>query len=99
MSLAAIFKKPIKISNIRAKRRDPGLKPQHLQSVIVASRICGGQVHGAKIGSTEIEFVPGDLTAKYREVIDTGTAGSISLMAQTIIPISVFGNIDLDVEI
>ena len=99
MSLAAIFKKPIKIINIRAKRRDPGLKPQHLQSVLVASRICGGTVRGADLGSTEIEFVPGNVREKYSEVIDTGTAGSISLIAQTIMPISIFGNIDLNVEI
>jgi len=99
MSLATIFKKPIRITNIRAKRRDPGLKPQHLQSVLVASRLCGGTVHGAEIGSTSIEFLHGELNTKYREVIDTGTAGSISLIAQTIIPISIFGEIDLDVEI
>jgi len=99
MSLATIFKKPIRITNIRANRRDPGLKPQHLQSVIVASRLCGGTVNGAEIGSTSIEFLPGELNAKHHGVIDTGTAGSISLIAQTIIPISIFGSIVLDVEI
>ena len=54
---------------------------------------------GASVGSTELEFVPGTLPKKFSGTIDTGTAGSVSLIAQTIIPISIFGNVELDVEI
>jgi RNA 3'-terminal phosphate cyclase (ATP) len=99
LTLAAIFWKPIRIMKIRAGRREPGLRPQHLQSVIATNRICEGKVRGASVGSTEIEFLPGRLPKKFNGLLDTGTAGSISLIAQTIIPISIFGGVDLDVEI
>jgi RNA 3'-terminal phosphate cyclase (ATP) len=56
-------------------------------------------VRGASVGSTEIEFLPGRLPRKFSGLLDTGTAGSISLIAQTIIPVSIFGGVDLDVEI
>ncbi|HYB03019.1 MAG TPA: RNA 3'-terminal phosphate cyclase [Nitrososphaerales archaeon] len=99
LTLAAVFCKPIRITRIRAGRKEPGLKPQHLQSVLAATRICEGKVRGASVGSTEIEFLPGRLPKKFNGLLDTGTAGSISLIAQTILPISIFGGVDLDVEI
>ncbi len=99
LSLAAIYHKPIRIIKIRAGRKEPGLRPQHLQSVLVASKISGGVVEGASIGSTEIEFTPGSLPSRFADVVDTGTAGSVTLIAQTIIAISMFGRVELDVEI
>ena len=77
----------------------PGLRPQHLQSVLVVSKLSGGTIEGAEIGSTQIRFTPGPLPKKFSDLIDTRTAGSISLIAQTIIPISIFGGVELDVEI
>jgi RNA 3'-phosphate cyclase len=99
LSLATIFGKPIRISKIRAGRREPGLRPQHLHAVLVSSKISGGRVQGAKVGSTEIEYVPGSRTDPFRETVDVGTAGSIGLIAQTIIPISLFKNIELDLQV
>ncbi len=99
LTLGAIFSKPIRITRIRVGRREPGLRPQHLQSVLATTRICEGKVRGATVGSTEIEFLPGRLPKKFNGLLDTGTAGSISLIAQTIIPISIFGGTELDVEI
>ncbi len=99
LSLAAIYQKPVRIFNIRAGRKEPGLRPQHLQSVLVVSKLSGGAIEGAEIGSTQIRFTPGPLPKRFSDLIDTRTAGSISLIAQTIIPISIFGGVELDVEI
>jgi RNA 3'-terminal phosphate cyclase (ATP) len=99
LSLAAIYHRAIRISNIRAGRKEPGLRPQHLESVLAASKISGGSVSGASVGSTQIEFTPGVLPKKIVHLIDTGTAGSISLIAQTLIPIAIFGGVELETEI
>jgi RNA 3'-phosphate cyclase len=99
LSLAAIYGRSVKITKIRAKRKDPGLRPQHVQSVLSAAKISGGEIKGANIGSTEIEFSPGKLPESFTGIIETGTAGSVTLIAQTIIPISIFGKVDLDLEI
>lgn len=99
ITLASVLGKRIRISKIRAGRKQPGLRPQHLQAVLAATKISGGDVHGASVGSTEIEFSPAKIPKRYAGVIDTGTAGSIPLIAQTIIPISIFGGVELDVEI
>ena len=85
LALSCLFTEPFHISNIRKVRKKPGLMPQHLASVHVAQRISWAEVSGDHKGSTELTFVPrrvrsGDYT------FNIGTAGSISLVLQTIIP-------------
>lgn len=71
--------------NIRARRRNPGLQRQHLAAVQAAAQICAAQVEGANIGSQQLVFVPGAVTAgDYR--FDIGTAGSTTLVLQTVLP-------------
>lgn len=87
LTLSCITKKPIIIENIRQNRKNPGLKPQHLTSIKILQKICNATVEGANIGSTYFKFIPNEIEeAKLRE--DTGTAGSISLILQVLIPIS-----------
>jgi len=99
MTLATIFQKPVKITKIRAGRRQPGLRPQHLQAVLVTSKLCGGEVQGASVGSTEVEYMPGAAREPFRKTVDVGSAGSLSLILQTIIPLSIFRNQDLDLRL
>jgi RNA 3'-terminal phosphate cyclase (ATP) len=99
LSLASIFQKPIRVTNIRARRSQTGLRPQHLQSVIYAAKICNAALSGASVGSTEITFAPGKLLKSFAEKIDTGTAGSVSLIMQTLIPISLFGRVGLQLSL
>jgi RNA 3'-terminal phosphate cyclase (ATP) len=83
LSLSAITSKTVRISNIRAGRKQPGLRPQHLTSVEASSKICNGKVEGCFIGSTEIVFKPnGIIPGTYK--FDIGTAGSTSLVLQTL---------------
>jgi len=85
LSLSLAIGKPVRIENIRAKRERPGLLRQHLTAVLAASEIGGAEVEGATLGSKTLTFIPGPVrSGKHRFVI--GTAGSSTLVFQTILP-------------
>nr|KJR72288.1 MAG: ribosomal subunit interface protein [Vulcanisaeta sp. AZ3] len=89
LALSAVTGKAVKIFRIRAKRSNPGLQQQHLTSVLAAAKIANAQVTGAFKGSTELIFKPGKISCgKFR--FDIGTAGSVTLVIQTILPILIF---------
>jgi len=85
LSLSCITGKPFRIFNIRKHRSKPGLMHQHLVAVQAAARISSAEVHGCQLGSSELSFTPGVVSAgEYR--FDIGTAGSTPLVLQTLIP-------------
>jgi len=85
VGLAAALGHPVRIHDIRANRPVPGLRPQHLAAVRAAALVCGGELVGDEIGSRELTFRPGAVTpGQYR--FDIGTAGSTSLVCQTVLP-------------
>ena len=83
VALSSVTGRPVHIINIRAKRCNPGLSAQHLTAIKALARISGASLSGAKLGSTEIEFFPGEFVGRRHE-IDVGTAGAISLVLQTL---------------
>lgn len=86
LSLAAITGTEIVIEKIRGKREKPGLRRQHLTCVKAVAEVCGAKVSDVIVGSRELEFAPNAIKASdYR--FDVGTAGSVTLVAQTIIPV------------
>lgn len=83
LTLSAITGTPFEIFNIRAGRKTPGLRPQHLQAVKAIQQVSGASVTGAEVGSESITFSPGSI--KQGEYgFEIGTAGSVSLVLQTI---------------
>jgi RNA 3'-terminal phosphate cyclase (ATP) len=85
LTLSAITQKPIKIENIRHNRKVPGLRPSHLSTIKLLGKICNAKIDGLSVGSTCITFSPGQIQdARLQE--NVGTAGSISLILQAIIP-------------
>jgi RNA 3'-terminal phosphate cyclase (ATP) len=85
LALSCLFTQPFHIHNIRKGRQKPGLMPQHLTSVWVAQSISGAEVSGDYKGATELAFAPQDVrSGDY--AFDIGTAGSVTLVLQTIIP-------------
>ncbi len=84
LSLAMVTGKAFRISNIRAKRSKPGLQKQHLTCVQAAAQMTGARVEGDHIGSLSITFEPGSV-ASGDYYSDVGTAGSTSLVFQTIL--------------
>ena len=86
LSLSAITGTEIELRKIRAGRAKPGLKRQHLTCVKAVAEICGAKVSEVGVGSMELEFKPGPIKGgDYR--FDVGTAGSVTLVAQTVIPV------------
>ena len=85
LALACITGSNLHIENIRAARRKPGLAKQHLSCVNAAREICGGQCKGAAIGSQVLDFQPGPIRSG-EFTFDIGSAGSATLVIQTILP-------------
>lgn len=85
LGLSLATGKAFRIENVRAKRERPGLLRQHLTAVLAAAEIGGAEVEGASLGSRTLTFVPGSVRpGEHRFVI--GTAGSGTLVFQTILP-------------
>jgi len=93
LSLAALLGVAVRIENIRAGRPKPGLKAQHLTAVKALAEITQAQVKGAVLNSQELTFAPGRPRSGHY-VFDvaetTGSAGSVSLVAQAVLPALLF---------
>jgi RNA 3'-terminal phosphate cyclase (ATP) len=74
---------PFVVEKIRAGRKKPGLMRQHLTCVKAAALVCGADVEGATLGSTRLVFRPGAI-APGDHALDVGSAGSVSLVLQTV---------------
>jgi len=84
---SAIMCQPIHVTDIRAGRSDPGLKPQHLTTIQAAAEMCEAELTGARPGSREIWFKPGPIRGGEYS-FDIGTAGSVTLLLQCLTPIA-----------
>ena len=79
LSLSLMTGKPFTMVNIRAKRPEPGLRPQHRQCVLAAAQVSDAVVTGAEIGAQQLVFQPRALRwGNYH--FDIGTAGSTALL-------------------
>jgi RNA 3'-terminal phosphate cyclase (ATP) len=85
LALSMITGTPVRIDNIRAKRRKPGLLRQHLTCVTAAEKISSAKVSGGTLGSKSIVFEPGAISGGDYEFA-IGSAGSTVLVFQTILP-------------
>lgn len=83
LTLSLIKGQPFEIYNIRARRKNPGLQPQHLKCIEAATLISKGNAKGDHKGSLRLMFEPGEvIPGEYH--FEIGTAGSTSLVLQTI---------------
>ena len=89
LALSALLERPVKFYNIRANRKNPGLRPQHLTSVKALTEITGAKTEGAHQGSPELFFSPEAIKGgSYR--FDVQTAGATSLVVAAILPALLF---------
>jgi len=89
LSLAALLGDAVRITDIRAGRTKPGLRPQHLMAVKALAHITRAEVEGADLGSRELTFRPRAIQAGnyFFDVAEkTGSAGSVTLVAQALLP-------------
>ncbi len=90
LALAALRGRELRMDNIRARRSQPGLRPQHLTAVRALAAITRAEVSGDAVGSTSLIFrprgiSPGHYTSDVAE--RRGSAGSVCLIAQTLLPV------------
>jgi RNA 3'-terminal phosphate cyclase (ATP) len=91
LSLSVITGRPVRIENIRANRKKPGLAAQHLTSVQAAAMLCDAEVKGAELGSQTLQFIPhkqvraGDYFLDVAQAREGGSAGSVMLVLQTLL--------------
>ncbi len=85
LALSIITRRPLVMSNIRAGRAKPGLRRQHLTCVQAAAAMCNAELEGAAVGSQHLRFTPREATEATELAFDIGTAGSTTLVVQTIL--------------
>lgn len=87
VALAAVQSVPVRVVNVRARRRNAGLAPQHVAAVRAVASMCDGHCEGVEPRSTAFSFSPGrPRGGRYR--VDVGTAGSITLVLQAMLPVA-----------
>ncbi|MBW2997307.1 RNA 3'-terminal phosphate cyclase [Candidatus Woesearchaeota archaeon] len=84
LALSALTGKGFEVDKIRHGRKVPGLKAQHMHCVEALKKLCGATAEGAELGSEYLKFVPGKIEPKTVSV-DIGTAGSVSLLLQSLL--------------
>jgi len=91
LALAAVTGRPLVIENVRARRANPGLAAQHLTAVRAVGAICAAEIEGDALGSQTLRFTPRRPPAADSYLFDVsearpgGSAGAITLLAQTIL--------------
>jgi len=98
IALAGILEEPLHIFNIRHRRTKPGLRPQHLESVNTAAKLCNAETEGAVLGSRELWFKPNGIVPGVVNA-EIGTAGSIPMLLLTVLPICAYAKGDVSIHV
>jgi RNA 3'-phosphate cyclase len=98
VALSALFGRQVYIKNIRGKRPNPGIRPQHMTAIKAVAALCDAETKGLQIGSTDLYFMPRKkMSGSFK--FDVGTAGSISLVLQALMPAAAFSTGKTEFEI
>jgi RNA 3'-terminal phosphate cyclase (ATP) len=92
VALAALLREPVKIVNVRQSRTKPGLRPQHVSSVLACAQLCGARSEGVHVDSREFTFTPGERIAGGTFDWHIGTAGSTTMLALSVLPLACFAD-------
>ena len=97
VALSALTGKDVRITKIRDKRPNPGLQAQHVIAVRAVASVVGAETGGLSLGSRELVFRPRRCVAG-RFGFDVGTAGSIPLILQAVMPSAAYapGRVQFD---
>jgi RNA 3'-terminal phosphate cyclase (ATP) len=99
VSLAAITGKPIEVTDIRAKRDNPGLRPQHMTGVKILTDLFQAKVENLQVGAEWVRFAPSSKFEGGSVKFDVGTAGSIPMILMAVVPAVSLSNNHLEIEI
>jgi RNA 3'-terminal phosphate cyclase (ATP) len=85
LALSVVTGRKLRMYNIRAGRKRPGLQRQHLACVEAAAQLCRATTNALEVGASELVFTPGSEWPG-EIAVDIGTAGSTTLVVQTVLP-------------
>lgn len=97
-ALAAITGTAVTIANVRAKRANPGLAAQHLTAVKAVATLCDAEIDGLALKSQRLVFRPRPLRGGQFQ-FDVGTAGSITLVLQALLPAMIHSSVHVRARI
>ncbi len=98
IALSAVTGVPIRVYNIRAKRKDPGLKAQHMTAIKAVASLVDAEVKGLALRSQDLYFKPRTIKGGSFK-FDVGTAGSTTLVLQSLLPAAAFAPSRVNVEV
>jgi RNA 3'-terminal phosphate cyclase (ATP) len=87
VALSALTGKPLRLRNVRAKRARPGLAAQHLAAVRAVAALCDARCEGLELRASAFTFEPRARPAGGELRADVGTAGSVTLVLQALLPV------------
>jgi RNA 3'-terminal phosphate cyclase (ATP) len=90
VAMATLLHQPVRVINVRQKRAQPGLRTQHVASVLACAELCGATTEGVHVDSREFTFVPGERIAGGAFEWNIGTAGSTTMLALSVLPVACF---------
>jgi RNA 3'-terminal phosphate cyclase (ATP) len=99
VSLSAITGKPVEVTNIRAMRQNPGLRPQHMTGIKILGDLFRADVENLQVGAEWVRFAPSDKFEGGSAKVDIGTAGSIPMILMAVVPAVSLSNKSLEIEI
>ncbi|SEW12976.1 RNA 3'-terminal phosphate cyclase [Natrinema salifodinae] len=91
VSLSVLENEPVRLVDVRGDRSTPGLRHQHLAVLETLAELCDADVSGAELGAETIEFDPGHDgggLAGGEYAVDIGTAGSVTLLFESLLPLA-----------
>ena len=98
VAFSAILGRPVRIERIRGGREVPGLRRQHVSALQILTKVFGGELEGAVEGSSAVTFVPGRQRLQTLS-LDMGTAASITLVLQAVVPAVALTRSHLELEL
>ena len=98
LALSTITQRPFEIYDIRKGRPVSGLKSQHLYCVKALKELCAAVTEGDELGSLSLKYFPKKIVAKNLD-IDIETAGSITLLLQSLMLPSMFASKPITISV
>lgn len=90
VALAALLGEAVRIVNVRQRRTRPGLRTQHVTSVLACAQLCAGTTEGVHVESREFSFTPGTRIPGGTFDWNIGTAGSTTMLVLSVLPLACF---------
>lgn len=87
---------PVTVEGVRGSRPNPGLKAQHRAAVEAAAALSDASVEGADLGSERVTFRPGGSRRAGAPIdVTVGTAGSVALVFDAVLPAAVTAPVEV----